>query len=25
LGYEIAQSHKKRSAAKRRIVPCAKF
>ncbi|MFN6116579.1 MAG: type IX secretion system membrane protein PorP/SprF [Flavobacteriales bacterium] len=25
LGYEIAQRHKKRSAAKRRIVPCAKF
>ena len=25
LGYEMVQRHKKRSAAKRRIVPCAKF
>lgn len=25
LGYEIAARHKKRSASKRRIVPCAKF
>lgn len=25
IGYEMAQKHKKRSAAKRRIVPCAKF
>ncbi len=25
LGYELAQKHKKRSASKRRIVPCAKF
>ncbi|MBP7407138.1 MAG: type IX secretion system membrane protein PorP/SprF [Flavobacteriales bacterium] len=25
LGYELAAKHKKRSAAKRRIVPCAKF
>lgn len=25
LGYEIAQKHKRRSASKRRIVPCAKF
>lgn len=25
LGYEVAQRRKKRSAAKRRIVPCAKF
>lgn len=25
LGYELAQRHKKRSASKRRIVPCAKF
>lgn len=25
LGYELAQKHKKRSANKRRIVPCAKF
>jgi len=25
LGYEMAQKHKKRSASKRRIVPCAKF
>lgn len=25
LGYELADRHRKRSAAKRRIVPCAKF
>jgi type IX secretion system PorP/SprF family membrane protein len=25
LGYEIAQPHKKKSMAKRRVVPCAKF
>ncbi|MEZ4808501.1 MAG: type IX secretion system membrane protein PorP/SprF [Flavobacteriales bacterium] len=25
IGYELAQRHKKRSASKRRIVPCAKF
>ncbi len=25
LGYEIASRHKKRSASKRRVVPCAKF
>lgn len=25
LGYQMAQKHKKRSASKRRIVPCAKF
>jgi len=25
LGYELAQNHKKHAAAKRRIVPCAKF
>lgn len=25
MGYELAQKHKKRSASKRRIVPCAKF
>jgi len=25
LGYQIVQKHKKRSASKRRVVPCAKF
>jgi type IX secretion system PorP/SprF family membrane protein len=25
LGYELVQKHKKRSASKRRVVPCAKF